>query len=278
MLVLTGILSLSSLRAQYISFSGSNGYTGSDDFEFQTGGTLIAKGITGTGSLTPGDQGSGTRLLWYANKAAFRAGRVNTTTTTGGTVYLWDDSNIGNYSVAMGYNVSASTQSSVALGQGSTASGSYAVAIGYGNTAGATNSTALGYNTTASGNVSTAFGDGTFATGNRATTFGGGTTTAYGSYSFAAGYHSYASGTYSATFGLYTDAEAYASVAIGAYNTITGSHTTWVPTDPLFQIGNGTDDTHRSDAFVVDKSGKVTASVFMMTATPIAGDIPMFGH
>lgn len=39
--------------------------------------------------------GAGTRMMWYPERAAFRVGRV--------TGNHWDDSNIGDYSTAMGY-------------------------------------------------------------------------------------------------------------------------------------------------------------------------------
>jgi trimeric autotransporter adhesin len=81
-------------------------------------------------------EGAGVRMMWYPNKAAFRAGRVTGT--------QWDDANIGLYSLATGYNATASGNSSTAMGAVTTASG--------------TNSTAMGYLTTASGLYSTAMG------------------------------------------------------------------------------------------------------------------------
>ena len=41
-------------------------------------------------------EGTGTRLLWYPGKGAFRAGRVNGT--------QWNDNNVGMYSIALGFN------------------------------------------------------------------------------------------------------------------------------------------------------------------------------
>ena len=52
-------------------------------------GGIIAKGTLGAGD-TLTTAGSGTRMLWYPRKAAFRAGRVNGD--------QWDDGNIGNNS------------------------------------------------------------------------------------------------------------------------------------------------------------------------------------
>src|SRR5688572_15305849 len=53
-------------------------------------------------SLTPGIppiSGEGTRMMWYADKAAFRAGNI--------TGNHWDKDSIGAASVAMGFNVKA---------------------------------------------------------------------------------------------------------------------------------------------------------------------------
>ncbi len=76
--------------------------TGTDpvDFEFRADGTLIAKGNSGVGTLLSGDQGAGTRLLWFANLSAFRAGTVSGTN--------WDLANIGQYSIAAGGDTLAS--------------------------------------------------------------------------------------------------------------------------------------------------------------------------
>jgi len=85
---------------------------------------------------SPPVTGAGTRMMWYPDKGAFRAGRVTSTE--------WDKDSIGDYSVAFGYSAIAKSLS--------------AVAIGAGNIANAPNSTALGAYTTASGKYSTAIG------------------------------------------------------------------------------------------------------------------------
>ena len=96
------------------------------------GGGLLA--TNGTPLAPP--SGTGTRFMWLPQKAAVRAGTVNGS--------QWDDANIGDYSVALGRNTTASGPYSTALGYATTASGGY--------------STALGTNTTASGESSTALG------------------------------------------------------------------------------------------------------------------------
>ena len=89
---------------------------------FKVGGT---DGALFTGTYSSGTipvEGAGTRMMWYPNKAAFRAGDVSGT--------QWDDSNIGKHSFATGYNTTASEPFSTAMGSGTTASGYYSTAIG----------------------------------------------------------------------------------------------------------------------------------------------------
>jgi hypothetical protein len=180
-------------------------------------GAVMFRGTTGA---TPVSGGSSTRLMWVPAKAAFRAGTANGPT--------WDDANIGLRSVAMGF--------------ATTASGLYATALGGYTTASATGSTAMGSRTTASGNSSTAMG--TYAT-------------ASGLSSTAMGNYTTASGTSSTAMGYYATAASYASTAIGRYNVGGGTATSWVATDPLFEIGNGTGASNLSNALTVLKNGNV---------------------
>jgi hypothetical protein len=80
---------------------------------------------------------------------------------------------------------------------------------------------------------------------------------ASGTDSSAFGYGSIASGAYSFAAGVGTTAQAYDSVVLGAYNTLSGSGTSWVTTDPLFTIGNGTSSSAPSTALTVLKNGNV---------------------
>jgi hypothetical protein len=90
----------------------------------------------GDGSGIPAE-GSGTRMMWYPDKGAFRAGGINGT--------QWDAANIGNYSVALGQNVRASGDNAVALGVRSTAANGSSFAVGEDNTASGYGSVAMGY-------------------------------------------------------------------------------------------------------------------------------------
>jgi hypothetical protein len=90
----------------------------------------------GDGDNIPAE-GAGTRMMWYPNKGAFRAGGI------GGT--QWDAANIGDYSVAIGQDVRASASNAVAFGLRSTAAQQSSFAAGEDNTASGAASVALGY-------------------------------------------------------------------------------------------------------------------------------------
>lgn len=155
------------------------------------------------------------RIFFDKSKSAFRAGQAWDDS--------WDDSNVGDESIALGSNSKASNSASVAIG----------------------------YSTTSSGVGSTALGFSTSATQDYALTAGN-YTTASGVSSAAIGEYTSASGWASMAFGEYTNAVSYTEFVVGSYNT------DYTPagddTDRAFVIGNGTSDT-RSDAFIVYKNG-----------------------
>jgi hypothetical protein len=90
----------------------------------------------GSGTGVPAE-GSGTRMMWYPRKGAFRAGGINGT--------QWDAANIGDYSVAIGQDVRASASNAVAFGLRSTAAQQSSFAVGEDNTATGAASVAMGY-------------------------------------------------------------------------------------------------------------------------------------
>jgi hypothetical protein len=186
-------------------------------------------GIFGTGTIPT--TGGGTRMMWYPAKGAFRAGGVSGTE--------WDDANVGQYSIALGYRITASAYGSTALGFATSASGQYSLSTGYatgasgqfstaiGNstTASGSNSTAMGYGTTASGESSIAMGYNTTASGSSSTSMGN-ETTASNSYSTAMGLLTVSSGMASTTMGLHTVASGSYSLATGFRATASGDNTT----------------------------------------------------
>lgn len=221
--------------------------------------------FTGASTLpvTPGNppvSGAGTRMMWYPDKAAFRAG--------GATDKEWDKDSTGNYSfaagvdtkakgtysIALGRNTSATGNSSIAMGEFTNASGFSSIAIGSFTNAIDGFSTAIGFQTTASGDGSTAMGASTISSGVSSTTMGTFTK---------------ASGNYSTAMSFSTNARAFGSLSIGSYNDsiATSSTTAWVATDPVFIIGNGTADNARSNAITILKNAKTGIN----TETPAAG-------
>lgn len=105
------------------------------DFTGSSTGSNCTSG--GSGTICIPVEGSGTRMLWYPEKAAFRAGYINGT--------QWDDANIGLYSVAMGQSVRASGDNAVAMGIRATAANGSSFAVGEDVTATGYASVALGY-------------------------------------------------------------------------------------------------------------------------------------
>ena len=89
--------------------------------------------------FSPGDppvSGPGARMMWYPDKAAFRAGEASGTE--------WDKANIGRFSVAFGTGVIASEIATTAMGYGSKATGRFSTAFGISTRAAAYNSFVLG--------------------------------------------------------------------------------------------------------------------------------------
>lgn len=122
--------------------------------------------------------GTGNRMMWYADKAAFRAGGCLSSS--------WNKDSIGTYSFAGGFDSRATNSSSIALGFNAIARGLYSIAIGSNTIASDYSSVAIGEGTLASGYAATAIGSGTIASGRAATAMGS-NTEASGNYSTALG-------------------------------------------------------------------------------------------
>lgn len=201
----------------------------------------------------------------------------------------------GPRSTAMGFVSKATNENAVAMGYSTTASGSISTAMGINTIASGNNSTAMGSNTVASGHTSiamgayttgsgfnsTAMGRFTIASGDQATAIGFDTrasgphslsmgyyTLASGDQAVASGHSSKATGRITTAAGLSTKSKSYAGTVIGTYNDSTNaaSETDIDPDNRLFQIGNGTSDTSRSNALTVLQNGKVGIN----TTTPTA--------
>lgn len=79
-----------------------------------------------------------------------------------------------------------------------------------------------------------------------------------GLYSAGFGFGSVAEAYMSFATGFYTHSRTYAGFSTGRYNVgASGNSTAWTTTDPLFEVGNGTSNTNRNNAFTIRKDGLV---------------------
>jgi len=223
-------------------------------------------GIRTVGSLNSGSylgSTSGVQMFFYPRIGAFRAG-------TG----TWNHSfpgvgNVGEFSVAMGSGNTASGQFSLALVNGASAEAESAVAIGNGARAVQQDDVALGQSALANGSSATAIGESTEATGQSSIAIGssahaiGDNSTALGDgcqaeaiNSTAIGFASQALGNESLAIGSDIRTDSYREFSLGSHNTNGGGNpTTWVNTDRLLSIGNGTSMLTQSNALVILKNG-----------------------
>jgi hypothetical protein len=205
-------------------------------------GNLVAKSYymvnSNPGAIPLPVSGPGTRMMWIPEKSAFRVGTVSND--------AWDQTNIGTWSLASGFSAKATQSYDIGMGYFAEATGGNSIAIGSGPKASGSSSVAIGESNIASGNWSLALGS---------------SSVAGGTFSTSMGWHSQASGEISTSMGTASIARAYGSTAIGSYNDslATSSPTSWVDTDPLFMIGNGTSEATRHNAFTLYKNGNLLA-------------------
>ncbi len=262
------------------------GIKGTEMMAIDSNGMLVYG--TYSGGTVP-DLNDGTRMTFYPANASFRTGYVSGT--------QWNDSLVGNYSVAFGLDNISSGKYTLTQGRGNVASGDGDVAIGYQSVASGRYSFAEGVIAEATGYVSFAAGFRTDASGIGSVGMGYRSqangdysfATNYQSYangnsSFAAGYRNLASGDYSLAFGSQTEAtELYSSsfgvetlangratvvfghenvahdfaeMVLGQFNeTSTGDSTGWQSANNIFTIGNGSNNTNRSNSYQITADG-----------------------
>jgi hypothetical protein len=201
---------------------------------------VVFTGSTTEPILLPGltipVQNAGTRMLWYPQKAAFRAGYVNGNN--------WNSNNIGLFSVAVGYNTIAAGDHSFAagkenyalgisafvLGENNNANNDYSAALGYANFANGRGAQALGWVNQATGNYSMSIGSNNTASAENSIALGAATTssgtaslstgnitTASGNYSFAGGNNSRSTAPYAFSFGNNNQAANNYTFALGEF-------------------------------------------------------------
>ena len=268
-----------------------NGALGTEIANTNAGGFWSANPSTvlsDPGPVQPPASNGGTRMMWIPQRSAFRVGTV--------TSNHWNADSIGLYSVAMGINTKAIGEISFALGTNSRAKGSTSFAMGINAGAIGDLSVAFGSNTLASGNTSTAMGSSTkasgfisFATGYLSIANGsystsmGVNTKAGGESATATGYYTTANGRYSASSGFFTNARSYGSTVLGRFNDslAISNTTTWVNTDPLWIIGNGTSPANPHNAMVVYKNGNMilkNPAAFYYNKLPVNYQVPVNGE
>lgn len=234
------------------SLTGQIAYGGQGAFATSFGGKSSAQGkrsfACGTTTIAKGDysfaSGDNSVALGTDSHAE---GTMTTATGYGSHAEGYSTTASATASHAEGYQTKATVDAAHAEGYATTASGNSSHAEGYQTTANNDGSHTEGYATTASGNSSHAEGS---------------STTAIGSSSHAEGYKTTAKGANSHTEGYYTVASHQASHAEGYY-TKTGVSDQHVSgkynvgkSNTFFEVGNGTSDTNRKNAFEVLFDGR----------------------
>ncbi|MBI5219965.1 MAG: hypothetical protein HY958_13645 [Bacteroidia bacterium] len=194
------------------------------------------------------------------------------------------------YSAAFGLGSQARGMGSFALGTNCTTNGTNAFAAGLCAEALNQNAIAIGApytylqppstiienHTKATGMKSIAVGFGVVSSGIYSMAFGYRDTSS-GLLSTSMGYLSNATGNSAFSIGMSVTAQSLCSTVFGTWNIISGDKTNWIPTDPLFVIGNGT-STLRSNALTILKNG-FTAFNRASTTYPIqVGNAPTNGN
>lgn len=246
-------------------------------FDGDTASTPLKRVVTWindtTNIITASEIGVGTRLMWIPDKAAFRAGKIDTTVEGSHPEYFhrWDDSNIGDYSVAIGRNAYAPFIDCIAIGENAIAGDTGAIlgvhgniAIGHNVVANGIDAIAMGYACKATRRYTGAFGYQCVADTDFAFAMGYGCISS-GASSFAAMRNNKALGNNSLALGSVSLAAGMNSIAIGDSVTANASYTTSIGRKSLaneqgsltigehltslhrygFVIGRGRDDNHR---------------------------------
>lgn len=230
---------------QTLRYDSSNALVANNSLQAFADGGLVAGGVFATGGIPA--TGGGTRLMWYPAKAAFREGYIDSN--------QWDDTNIGGFSLATGYNSIASGIAATAMGERVTASGNNSTAMGTGTTASASSATAMGRATQASADSSTALGLSTVASGASSTAMGRGSV-AGGTSSIAMGDGASATGDFAIALGNNATADNKYSVAVGR-NVSTGGYVgSFIYGDASSARGTTSNSAHNQ--FMVLASGGVT--------------------
>ncbi|MEO7461924.1 MAG: tail fiber domain-containing protein [Ferruginibacter sp.] len=215
-----------------------------------------------------------------ANSDYATAMGINTTAFAYAATALGSGASATGYaSTAIGYNAIATNQGTVAIGSGASAYGNSAVAIGTSTDSRGLQSLALGSSTGAYADYSIAMGLGSYATGDISTATGNGTQ-AKGFSSVSMGVGTVAVSYASTVMGEGTKSKGYGSTVVGLNNDSLLTTTESLPslTTPLFIVGNGNTNSTRSNAFVVQKNGKIYVDPSNINDGTLAGNALFFGQ
>lgn len=150
---------------------------------------------------------------------------------------------VGKNSVTFGTENSGSGENSMAFGTSNEARGEYAVALGADNVVGGQGGMAAGFRNSTEGDYSAAIGRYNVVKGQEA---------------FAAGFRNYSTSNHSMMLGEGLKSASINELLGGRYNAITtGNGSSWVATDPLFQLGNGVDENNRDNALTIFKNADI---------------------
>ncbi len=198
--------------------------------QFTPSDGFVASGTVGSGSIPA--TGAGARLMWYSNKAAFRAGQVTGT--------QWDDSNVGTGSAALGKNNTAGGNNAFAAGQNASASGERS--FSFSGTASGLGAIAFGSESQSTNDDALALGPASRAQGLASTAIG--PCLASGIFATCIGLRTNATGNFSLILGRdassssdSTNATTYSGViALGDGSTTAPSHTMYATANNQFNV------------------------------------------
>ncbi len=247
----TAVLGEATTKSQHTPATTIENSGGDVILQTSDGGSLLAPSL---GGAIPAE-GAGGRMMWYANKRAFRAGEAGAFSDGEN---VWDDENVGALSVAFGGDTEASGDRSVAMGASTTATNLQSTAMGQLTTASGQAATAMGRNTEASGFNATTMGRQTVASGDEAVAMGE-ETQATGNDAVAAGFKSRAGDARSVAMGFDVVTDNANSAVFGQCNTgdLVGG-------DDVLEIGNGPitdgecESGNFSNALRLERSGNMT--------------------
>jgi hypothetical protein len=277
----TPSLSGSSLSSAFATISGSSIFSGSlvpgTDLYFPqlTGSTRVAVDTSGTYFQT------GSSPLWPPSYPVISfGGGYQSGTTPAGNIPPYQGNNAGSgvpytniegglsisggalSSAANGYlavgQSAEAAQQSIALGN-QTQTGLLCVAIGHDSQAISTESVAIGRSAAVYGGTNSyAFGYFDNQQSGFGMLLGSQSTSGTFRYGYTLGQGNTSNGYGAVAVGNYVTAQSYDSLVVGQYNVIQGNQNSFVSTDDLFVVGNGTGTSSPNDALELLKNGNMT--------------------